>query len=140
MVRTFAGSNSTTLTIGGPPAATAVAAAQVLPVGTAVSASQPSKDLTPGERAQVLEGVVRHAEAEVGGPAPQHPIESVQQDLQREVDVLSAQRPHLVLDDREGLLRRVRVDVVPLGALLPVALDVPAEEVQALVFSELIFV
>jgi hypothetical protein len=57
----------------------------------------------------------------------------VQQGGERQVDVLSAQRLHLPGHGLEGLASRVGVDVVPVGASLAAALDVPAEEVEALV-------
>src|SRR5690606_30799479 len=108
------------------PAAAAVAAAQFLPRAPAELPSQPLDDPLPDEMAQVSESGVRDAETEVGGPAPQHPVEAVQQDFQRQIGVLSAHVAHLVLDRRERLLGRVGVDIVPIGALLPVALETPS--------------
>jgi hypothetical protein len=62
----------------------------------------------------------------------------MQQDRERQVRVLPAQRLDLGQDRAKRLFGRVVVDVVLGCASFPVALDTPAEEVEALVFSELI--
>ena len=121
------------LPVTGPPASAAVPAAEVLPGAPAVFAAQPAENLAPGEGAQVAEGGAGHAGAEMVAPAAHDSVEPVQQDLQGQVDVLTAQVPDLPGDRGDRLLRRVGIDVVPVRALLPAALDVPAEEVQALV-------
>src|SRR5215468_11020009 len=100
------------LSVGGPPAAAAVAAAEFLPVHLAVFAADPGDDPLPGVGAQVLERRERHAGPEVGGPAPQHPVELVQQGSQRQVGVLAADRLDLGHDGLNGLAGRVGVDVV----------------------------
>ena len=74
-----------------------------------------------------------HPGSEVGGPAPQHRVEPVQQGFERQVDVLSAPRLHLGGHGLDGLGRGVGVDVAPVGASFAAALDVPSEEVEALV-------
>jgi hypothetical protein len=62
----------------------------------------------------------------------------VQQDRQRHADVDPADRLGFGLDGPQGLLGRVVVDEMPVGASLPVPLDAPPQKVEALVFSELI--
>ena len=70
---------------------------------------------------------------EVGGPAPQHPVEPVQKDFQRQVRVLPAHCLYLGHDRTQCFLGWVGVDIVFRGASFPVTLDTPAEEIEALV-------
>ena len=93
----------------------------------------PPDHLFPQVGPQVAEGRVRASVPEVRGPAPQHPVEMDEQDLERQVDVLPAPRLDLGLDGRKRLLGRVDVDVVLAGASFTVALDAPAEKVEAVV-------
>jgi hypothetical protein len=58
----------------------------------------------------------------------------VQQYFERLVPVQAAERPDLARDRLDGLLARVGVDVSLVRPWLAVALDAPAEEVQALVY------
>ena len=121
------------LSVPRPPCAVAVAAAQCLPARVRVFASHPPEYLTPNDHPQVSERAGGHPGAEVGGPAPQHRIELVQQDHQRQADVHPADRLALGLDRPQGLLGRVVVDVMPVGSPLLVTLDAPTEKVEALV-------
>src|SRR5262249_3404262 len=121
------------VTDGRPPSATAEAAAEFLPVHSGVFAAQPTHYLPPREHAQVAEGPTGHSRPEVGGPAPQQRVQLMQQDFDRKVDVLTAQRLDL---RRRGLPRIpcwVGVNVVLARPPLPAALDVPAEKIEALV-------
>jgi len=98
-----------------------------------VLALNPSPDRVPHVVAQVGEGRVGHPGPEVGAPAPHRRIDPDEQGVERLIRCdLPAQRLDLGHDGPQGLLGRVGVDVVPVGAWLSVALDVPAEEVQAL--------
>jgi hypothetical protein len=98
-----------------------------------VLAAQPSDDLPPGEGAEVAEGDGRDPGSEVGGPTPQYRVEPEQQGFERQVRVLSAPGLHLRGRGLDGLGRGVGVDVAAVGASLAAALDVPSEEVEALV-------
>jgi hypothetical protein len=48
-----------------------------------VFAAQPFEDPAPGVGAEVFEGGAGHAGPEVGAPAPKHPVQMEQQDLER---------------------------------------------------------
>src|SRR5215813_709377 len=133
-MRTVAGLNSSRFSLAGPPCTAAVAAAQFLPGDPAVFAAQPSDHPVPCVGAQVLEGGLGHPGLEVGAPAPQHPVELDEQDIKRQARAGSAgPRLDLAHDGLDGLAGWIGVDVVPVRAPLPVTLDVPAEEVEALV-------
>src|SRR6266545_3052166 len=119
---------------GWPPATAAVAAAQFLPGGPAVFTAYPSPYRGPQIVAQVGKGHRGHAGSEVGAPAAYRVVEPADQVIQRLVHLdLPAQRLHLAHHRFQRLLRRVGVDVVPVGALLTVTLDAPPEEVHPLV-------
>jgi hypothetical protein len=117
--------------LGWPPA-WQPAATYAPPAGAWVLAAQPADHPPPAERVQVGERLAGGPVPEIVGPAAQHPVQPVQHDRQRLVGGLSGDRPHLRLDGRKGLAGRVGVDVVPRAASLLVALDAPAEEVEAL--------
>src|SRR6476659_2596836 len=92
MVLTPAGLNSFTSPSGGPPSVAGVAVTELLPRAVPVFAAQPSKDPLPSVGPQVVEGRAGTAVSEVGGPAPQKPVEPDQQDVERLVRVLPADR------------------------------------------------
>src|SRR6188768_4272053 len=119
---------------GGPPSIASVAATELLPSAVPVFAAQPSKDPLPSIGPQVVEGRAGTAVSEVGGPAPQKPVEPDQQDVERPVRVLPADRLYLGLGGVQRRLGRIDVDVVRVaGSPLPLTLDAPAKEVEALV-------
>jgi hypothetical protein len=62
-----------------------------------------------------------------------------EQDIERQVRVLPTPRLDLGLDGDQRFLGRIDVDVMFVGASLAVTLDAPAEEIEAIVFSELIY-
>ena len=91
-------------------------------------------DRLPRVVAQVAEGRGGHPGPEVGAPAPQHRVEPEQQGSSGWfVSTCSAHVLTLAIDGPQGLLGRVGVDVVPVGASFAVTLDAPPEEVEALV-------
>src|SRR5207247_527781 len=116
-----------------PPCAGAVAAADSLQRDPAVLAPCPSLDPVPGEFGQAGEGDGGHSGLEVRAPAPQRRVELADEGLERLVDVAPADRLHLDRYRLDGFAGRIGVDVIPAGASLAVALDAPAEEVEALV-------
>jgi len=106
----------------------------LLPPGSVVFSTQPPAHLLPRVVAEVTEGRAGHPWAEVDAPALQHRIELAQQGIERLACVhSSAQRLHLAHHGLDGLAGRIGVDVLPGRASFPVALDTPAEEVEALV-------
>src|SRR6266581_3422413 len=115
------------VTVGRPTVSSAVTASEV-PPGTARMLAP-----LPQEGPQVAKRRIRAAVLEVVGPAPQHRIELLQQDLQRLVQVLPAPRLDLGHDGVQRLLGRVHVDVVLAGSPFPMTLDTPAEEIQPLI-------
>ena len=112
--------------------ATGCTASQRVPVRPFVFASQPAHDPLPAVGAQVVEGLRRHSRAEVGTPASEHWVEPVQELGERLLVVGPRDRLDLRLDGRERPLGRVGVDVAATVASR-LALDAPAEEVDALV-------
>jgi hypothetical protein len=93
----------------------------------------PAHDLLPQVGAQVAEGRVRASVLEVRGPAPQHPVELMQQEPERLVRVLPARYFDLRHDRGQRFLGRVDVDVAFTDSSFPVALDAPAQKIEALV-------
>jgi len=99
-----------------------------------VFATQPTPDLTPRVVAEVGEGAAGHAGPEVGAPALERRVELTQKGIERLARVhCPAHGPDLAGHGLDGLAGGVGVDVVPGGAPLAVALDAPAEKVEALV-------
>ena len=93
----------------------------------------PPHEPFPQEGPQVAKRCIRAAVPEVGGPAPQHRVELLQQDFQWLVQVLPAPRLDLGHDGVQHLLGRIDVDVVLAGSPLAVTLDTPPEEIQPLI-------
>src|SRR5215813_11277826 len=116
-----------------PPSAVAVAPLDGLPCDPAVFAPRPPYDPVPGIAGQVSEGGGGHAGPEVRAPASQRRVELADEGLERLVDAAPADRLHFHRHGLDGFAGRVGVDVVPAGASLAVALDAPAEEVEALI-------
>ena len=82
--------------------------------------------------AQVLEGPRRLSRAKVGAPAPEHRVDPVQQLVERLVGAAAGDLLDLRLDGRKRPLGREQEDARA-AATPAVALDAPAEEVDALV-------
>jgi len=114
-----------------PPSAVAVAPLDGLPCDPAVFAPRPPYDPVPGVAGQVSEGGGGHAGPEVRAPASQRRVELADEDLERLVDAAPADGLHFHRHGLDGFAGRIGVDVVPAGASLAVALDAPAEEVEA---------
>ena len=111
----------------------AVASAELLPGRASMLAFLPPDDLFPEVGPQVAEGRMRAAVLEVRGPAPQHPVELMQQDPERLVRVLPAHYFDLRHDRGQRFLGRVDVDVAFADPSFPVSLDAPAQKVEALI-------
>jgi hypothetical protein len=120
------------LAVGRPPPRE-VAAQQPAPVRLGVLASQPAHHPPPCEGVEVVEGQRGDPAAKVGAPAPEHRVEPVQQLGERLVVAGPRDLPDLRLDGRERPSGRVGVDVAAAVAPPALALDAPAEEVDALV-------
>src|SRR6201993_5638460 len=118
---------------GWPPAAAAVATAQLLPGRFAVFTAPPPPYRLPRVVTQVGEGRRGHPGPEVTRPACQRRIDAAQQVIERLVGFdCSAQRLELPFDRQHGLGARMNVDVASAGAPFAAALDVPPEEAPPL--------
>jgi len=130
----LAGVEQSSAVRGWPPALAEVPAPEAFPSDPAVFPLQPLDHLPPRDVGEVAKCLAGYTRPEVRAPSSQDPVEMDQQDVQRLVRVhVPARGLDLGRDGTQCLLGRVGVDVSLAGSSLSVALDAPAEEVEALV-------